>query len=72
MKKRGAKSAGPASALIDARINELGHLAGRDARPGKVAFVRGASLEGPARLFNSSLDGDKAKAKALNASSAHR
>jgi len=116
MKKSATKSGGSASALIDARIAELGDWRGetlarirtliKEADPDvveewkwsnpvwshdglictgesykkavKMTFAKGASLPDPARLFNSSLDGnvrraidvhegDKLDAKALKA-----
>jgi len=55
MKKSGAPKGTSPPQLIDARIAELGDWRGE-------TLARGAQLEDPARLFNSSLEGNTRRA----------
>ena len=60
MKKSGASQGQSASKLISKRIAELGDWRGETL--GRMRFIKGASLKDPARLFNSSLDGNARRA----------
>jgi len=74
MKKGAAPKGKSASQLIDARIAELGDWRGemlarlralvKEADPEvvKMTFAKGAQLEDPVRLFNSSLEGNVRRA----------
>jgi hypothetical protein len=61
MKRPAAKPGLPASDLISKRIDYLADWRGCTGESYKavvkLAFAKGASLQAPARLFNSSLDG---------------
>ena len=60
MKKSGASQGQSASELISKRIAELGDWRGKALS--RITFAKGASLNDPARLFNSSLDGNVRRA----------
>ncbi len=65
MKKSGASQGQSASELISKRIAELGDWRGETLsrmNVVKLTFSKGASLKDPARLFNSSLDGNARRA----------